>query len=309
MADDEMGATHRPHSYNTNSVLNNWGLRNIEDTAEAKPAGALRVYCSGGSTTYCYNLPTEDAWPSLLQKKLRALPGHGHDEVLNAGQICFGVAHEFALARRLVPRLKPDVAILYTGINEGLIADVLAGVDQQDFDALLANKQWGVCAKGLDQARFWKRHSVLVRLWDYQVKKYFEGQGTATYRATEPPPGATSRPAFHPYVMANLEHTLRAYIAFLREQGCRPIVVRFGDSGADDWYLEHGVRAWRERAVAVARAEGVAVCDILAVVAKDQRRAALFIDSGVHVTHEGAALVADELLKTVLEVARTPATR
>lgn len=48
--DLELGATHRPNSYNSNSSINNWGLRNPDDTPEAKPLGSTRIYCSGGST-------------------------------------------------------------------------------------------------------------------------------------------------------------------------------------------------------------------------------------------------------------------
>src|SRR5437016_4570358 len=63
MADMELGATHCPNSYNTNAVINNWGLRNSENTSEDKPQGVTRIYCSGGSTTFCYNLNQEDTWP------------------------------------------------------------------------------------------------------------------------------------------------------------------------------------------------------------------------------------------------------
>jgi hypothetical protein len=31
MADPDLGATHRPSSYNMNSVINNLGFRNVED--------------------------------------------------------------------------------------------------------------------------------------------------------------------------------------------------------------------------------------------------------------------------------------
>jgi hypothetical protein len=102
------------------------------------------------------------------------VPGHEHDEVLNAGQICFSIAHEYALAKRLIPQLKPDVVILFTGFNELLAAQVIENQDHGNLDQLLAEQRWGVCAQHLDQARFWKRNSVLVRLWDYKVKKLFE---------------------------------------------------------------------------------------------------------------------------------------
>jgi lysophospholipase L1-like esterase len=299
-ADEELGATHRPHSYNSNTVLNNLGLRNREDTVATKPAGALRFYCSGGSTTYCYNLPADESWPQVFQDKLRRLPGHAADEVLNAGQICFSTAHEFILARRLVPHLKPDYVILFPGVNEGLNAERLAQKDGVDLDELLTQQRWGVASKSFGQANFWLRHSVLARFWDYKIKTRFEQQAVAEYRRPEPPNTNPPPEALHPWVLANLERTLRDYLGFLRDQGCKVIVIRFGDNDMESWYLRQGIRVWRDRAVEVARECGANLCDVASVVDRHPERESLFIESGVHVTASGAELVAEELRKTVL---------
>jgi hypothetical protein len=294
MADDELGATHRPHSYNSNSVINNWGLRNTEDITEKKPAGALRVYCSGGSTTFCYNLDTDDSWPSLLQRDLRRLPGHERDEVLNAGQICFSVAQEYCLARRLIPRLKPDVVIVFSGINELLAAQIIAYQDGLDLDRLLGEERWGVCAKHLDQARFWKRNSVLMRLWDYRVKKLFEKQATASFEEATAP-----AEIIHPWVVANFEHTLHDYLAFLQDQGCKVVVLRYGDNGKDSWHLKSCIRVLRDRAVEIGREEGVTICDLVPRVDSHPRRRDLYTHTGIHVSREGAELYAAELCKVL----------
>jgi hypothetical protein len=295
MADDELGATHRPNSYNTNSVINNFGLRSSEDIAEQKPDGVKRIYCSGGSTTFCYNLNTDQSWPSLLQQKLRGVKGHERDEVLNAGQITFSVAQEFVLAKRLIPRLKPDIVIIFTGINELLAANIIAYQDGKNLDELLAQERWGVCPNNPDQARFLKRESVLVRLLDYKVKKWFESRATSSYRTTEMP-----EKAVHPWVNANFEHTLRDYLRYLHEQGCKTIVFRFGDNGKEDWYLRQCIRVLRDRAVDIGREERAVVSDIVPIVDSHPRRHDLFLNTGVHVTREGAELYADFLLKEVL---------
>jgi hypothetical protein len=295
MADDELGATHRPNSYNTNSVINNFGLRSSEDNAEEKPKGITRVYCSGGSTTFCYNLDTDQSWPSRLQKKLRGIKGHELDEVLNAGQITFGVAQEFALAKRLIPRLKPDIVIIFTAINELLAANIIAYQDGKNLDELLSQQRWGVCPTHPDQSRFLKRESVLVRLLDYKIKKLFESRATSAYRTTEMPEGAV-----HPWVAANFEHTLRDYLRYLRAQGCKVIVFRFGDNGKEDWYLRQCIRVLRDRAVDIGREEKAAVSDIVPDVDQHPRRHDLFLNTGVHVTRQGAELYADFLLKEVL---------
>jgi lysophospholipase L1-like esterase len=294
MADKELGATHRPNSYNSNSVINNWGFRNVEDIQEMKPHGAMRIYCSGGSTTFCYNLSTEEAWPVLLQKKLRQVKNHERDEVLNAGQICFAVGHEYALARRLIPRLKPDVVIIYTGINEVLAEDILIHGDGANLDQLLAEQRWGVFPRELDQARFLKRHSVLVRMWDYRLKNWLEPVAVARYRQTVAPPAS-----IHPWVIKNFEHTLRSYLTFLKEKGCRAVIVRWSDNGVDNWHLEVA-REFRDRAVGIGREFSADIADMVSIVESDQKRERLFIASGVHVTKEGAEVVSDALMKMLL---------
>ncbi len=299
-ADSELGATHAPHRYNSNTILNNWGFRNREDVAATKPAGAMRVYCSGGSTTFCYNLPTDESWPSVLQSKLRATPEHGHDEVLNAGQICWSLCHEYVLAKRLLPQLKPDFVILFTGVNEGMSAEQFARKDPAVLDRMMAEQRWGEVAKDLDQARFLKRHSTLFRLWDYRIKSWFAPALTAEYREPEVKERPVSHPAMHPYVMANLEHTLRAYLKLIREQGAIPVILRYGDNGTDAWYLRYGTRAWRERVVEIGRAEGVTICDAAAVFEQHPKRVECFIESGIHVTALGADVLAEELKKTLL---------
>lgn len=298
-ADPELGATHRPNSYNSNSVINNWGFRNRDDISAQKPAGATRIYCSGGSTTFCYNLGVDEAWPSVLQSKLRALPGHANDEVLNAGQIGWSICHEFALAKRLLPVLKPDYVVLFTGVNEGMSANQFGEKNPQLLDQFLAEQKWGVVAAELDQARFWKRHSLLVRFWDYRIKSWIERSATAQYRSAENSESQQSSFPGHPYVMSNLEHTLRSYIAFIREQNAEPIVLRFGDNGSDGWYLRDHIRTWRECAVRVGREEGVTICDVASTLESHPRRQECFLDTGVHVTALGAEVVADTLLATL----------
>ncbi len=306
--DPELGATHRRNAYNSNTLLNNWGLRNREDFPQTKPAGATRIYCSGGSTTFCYNLDTDNAWPTLLQNKLRQQPGHAKDEVMNAGQICFALSHDFALGRRLIPVLRPDYVVLFAGVNEGQSAEQFTRQDPGMLDRLLKEQRWGVAPTNLGQAGFWIRHSALVRLWDYRLKKLFEKQATAEYREPVLNERPVQHPTQHPYVMANLDKTLRAYLKFIREQGATPIILRFGDNGDPNWYLTYGVREWRERVVEIGREEGAVICDAAAFFEKHPRRKDCFIASGVHVTALGADLLAEELKKTILSLrAATPA--
>ena len=290
MSDPELGATQRPSSYNKNSSINNWGFRNVDDISAGKPAGSTRVYCSGGSTTFCYNLPTEQAWPTRLQDTLRGRPGHDKDEVINAGQICFPVASELTLARRMIPQLKPDVVVIFTAVNEQLGAGVISGADGKNFDELLRAQQWGVVPQHLDQARFLKRESLFVRWLDLKFKERYEARLTQDFRAEDAKP----KPA-HPWVLANFEHTLRDYIDFLRKNGVsRVIVVRWGDNGTNSWFMQES-RGIRDRGVQIAREMGAEVFDFSVVAEAHPRRKELFIESGIHLTREGADLFAEKL--------------
>src|SRR5205823_3734018 len=70
--DPVLGAVHAANAYNSNSETNSLGFRNKEDVFEPKPPGSLRIIAYGGSTTFCYNLLTEEAWSLQLQDVLRA---------------------------------------------------------------------------------------------------------------------------------------------------------------------------------------------------------------------------------------------
>ena len=280
VADPELGATHRANAYNTKGQFNNFGLRGAEDVRAGRLESGLRIYCSGASTTFCYNLSDADAWPSVLQGELRKLSGHDRDEVLNAGQISFAVAHEYILARRLVPALRPDVALVWTGLNEMSSTELLQK-EGKNVDDLLAGGVWGVAAKTLDQARFLKRTSVLVRLWDYEVKKRIELARKSAVAPSAPPTGESVAPAralesIHPWVAFNFEKTLGEYLGYLKQQSVVPILVRFPDAGNQDGFSTKE-REFRERAVRLANASHVLVCDLAGVAEARPDRKDLFI--------------------------------
>lgn len=285
--DAELGATHRPNSYNTNAQLNDWGFRNTENVFEPKPMPSWRIYCSGGSTTFCYNLADEETWPAQLQGLLRQRPGHQRDQVLNGGQIAQALSHEFILAKRFVPKLRPDVVLIHTGINEH-INGALLRESGESLEELQEQQRFGVAARNLGQAGFLMRNSVLVRLAQYKMRGWFGAE----------PPAEVGPP--HPYLVENFQVVLGRYLDFLAAQGSRPIILRFGDSGDPANPMLEVHRIFRELAVKIARDRKVEVCDLAARFDNHPRRRELFIASGVHVTAEGAGLMAKEILATLL---------
>jgi lysophospholipase L1-like esterase len=274
--------------------MNNWGFRNLGDVPEEKPQGATRIYCSGGSTTFCYNLPTAQAWPTLLQNDLRAMPGHERDEVFNNGFISGGCSAEFILAKRVIPKLKPDIVIIHTGVNEALAGYALENQGTR-LDNLLKDRKFGVAPKHL-AAGFLERNSVLYKAVMTKAQKWGEARATRQFRDAK----AAVKSEIHPWVAANFDHVLREYIAYLRSHGCRVIMVRFPDSGADYPYVKEILLPLREQAMAVARDENVEICDPTPVFEKAPNRLALFSESGVHVSEPGAQMLAEALKEQIL---------
>lgn len=85
---------------------------------DPKPADVLRILCLGGSTTFSTGCKADSlSYPAQLQAMLHArFPGQRF-EVLNAGVPGFRSAESYHNLRRLAG-LKPDLVLVYHGINE-----------------------------------------------------------------------------------------------------------------------------------------------------------------------------------------------
>jgi lysophospholipase L1-like esterase len=292
--DRELGAIHAPNAYNTNAQTNNFGFRNSEDVIEPKPANALRIIAYGGSTTYCYNLPNDMTWPAQLARILRA-QRNPSDQVLNAGAIMWSMGHEFARAKRDLPKFKPDIVIIYSGVNEEANADALraAGVD---IGRALQEGRTGLFTRDLDQARWLKRNSVIVRYLEYVSLPWLRGAG-----GHEVPVVHEASPrGFDLEVSRNFNATLRDFIALTRAHGARPIYVVLGglpENGSNQRLLQYS-----RQGAEVARELDVTVIDAQEIVEshKGDRRA-LFADSGVHWSQTGAGLLAAFIFERALK--------
>jgi lysophospholipase L1-like esterase len=300
IADPELGATHRPHGYNTHTSLNAYGLRNQEEVFDPKPPGSLRILCLGGSTTYGYNLADGETYTERLEARLRRRPGWERSQVLNAGRITYSAAQNLILARRLVPALKPDYVLLYEGVNE-LFNEWMLLADGRNLDPM--GDTYGVIGKSYDYNRWLLRNSLLMRFIDYVVKnQMMAGHGEAEGSAPKPP-STTSRPSstapepIHPWLVRNYDHLLRQMIGDLRSQGTTPIVFRYPSvrSSAQRFFSDMSAR--------VAAEEGVTVCDLASrFEAFGTHEADYFIDTGVHVTPQGAEILAEEVEKTIVSL-------
>jgi len=151
-----------PRSYNTGGqVINAQRFQRLDDTPDRPPADRLRVITYGGSTTICYNFPTPLCWPSQLEAHAKDKPAKL--EVLNAGDVNWSVHHALVRSREDLPRFKPDIVILYEGINEETNYELLRQ-EGVDVDAKVAAGEFGLFTVSLPQCNPINRHSILYKL-------------------------------------------------------------------------------------------------------------------------------------------------
>lgn len=296
--DAELGAIHAPNAYNSNAETNNLGFRNKEDTIEPRPAGALRIVAYGGSTTFCYNLSTDLAWPIRLQQLLRARR-HSADQVLNGGAIMWSISHELARARRDLPKLKPDFVIIYSGVNEEANAHYLQA-QGVDLEQALNDGKSGLFARGLDQERWLKRNSVAVRYWDYVAAGWLRNHVQVGRSPDANPVQSPSLRTFDPIVSRHFDATLREFIHLIRANGAKPIYVIVG--GLPERDNNRRLLRYSRQGAEVARALDVPVLDSNEVIASySGQRGELFAESGVHWSETGAELLASFIFKQAFE--------
>ena len=261
--DEEFGAIHAANAYNSNSETNSLGFR--------------------------YNLETDRAWPLQLQERLRSRTKQ-QSQVMNAGAIMWSIGQEVARARHDLPRLKPDVVIIYSGINEEANEQLLRA-EGISLERALQEGKHGLFSRHLDQGRWLKRNSTIVRLLEYTgiAEKIFGGGPTDTHAPAATP---VADPGINPVVAENFDRTLREFIELIRKNGAKPIYVIVG--GLSEVGHNTQLLRYSRQGAEVARQMGVPVIDSNEVVAAYKgNKHDLFSDSGVHLSDLGAGLLAD----------------
>ena len=102
--------------------INADGCNDREHVAD-KPKDTLRIAVLGDSFTGNYNLPREQSWWSVMERKLNECPALAprKAEVLAFGTGGFGTAQELILMRKKVWKYSPDVVLLqFFGGNDPL---------------------------------------------------------------------------------------------------------------------------------------------------------------------------------------------
>ncbi len=97
-------------------TLNKFGFRSPRLEGVAKPAGVVRVFCVGGSTTECLYLDDQDAWPEVLYGLLPTRVS-GLD-VINVGRSGDNTRHHLSLLVHRILPFEPDIVIFLIGGND-----------------------------------------------------------------------------------------------------------------------------------------------------------------------------------------------
>lgn len=288
--DKDLAAAHNENSYNSNTYLNDFGFRNREDVFEPKPPGSLRAIAYGGSTTYCYNLLNDEAWPLRLQQVLRKeRKGGEKDQVLNGGVILWSLGQLAVKIRRDVPRLRPDYVLLYSGVNEFSNAAMMEAEGRSLKESVL-NKKYGEFARNLDQNSWLVRNSILFKaLRNYAVNPLREVRQSLWMKEAR-----WSWPAEpEPNSLTNYLEVLHGLLDFLKANQVKVVFIEELYSGEEEKnrlltsYSREGAKWAGEWGAKVVSAES------FRGYSGDRNR--LFSESGVHLTEEGARLFAESL--------------
>lgn len=298
--DEDLGAVPRESAYNTNTQTNNYAFRNSEDVFEPKPSGSYRILTYGGSTTFCYNLTEQEAWPHQLELLLRK-NHHPQDQVMNGGVITWSLGHAYHKAKRDIPELRPDYVLIYSGLNE-YTNDFFLKLQNRPLKDLLAKGEHGAVATNLDQCSWAKRNLVLTRIIEYVVAPLLEQQASKVRqevgeeKVQENQDVLKSEP--DEYILKNYLLVLEDFFDLVESNGGKPIFIieTHGRNNKANVYYT----SFSRYGALLARERGIAVVDADEVVKQYPGEPMdLFISSGAHFTAPGAQLMSEYVFQQV----------
>lgn len=286
-----LGGILKPLGYNTaGKVTNGQAFQRRQEASPNPPADRARVIAYGGSTVFAYNLPTDLDWPQLVETKAAAA---GRKlEVLNAGDINWTIHHALERSRSDIPAFKPDIVIIYEGVNEERNYQMLveSGVDLK---AMMDNGQYTAFSRFFPQAGWLYRNSILFKFFDQIVAPAIHNAlqiGTAVIQA--------NHDRTDPDVVRFFKGAVVTAVEEWRASGARVIYVTQAH-GLNTPYAKRLTSYSREGAE-TARQHGALVLDAQEVVTAYRGDPMdLFISSGVHWSEKGSHLVAQYVFEQV----------
>lgn len=292
-----------------NFTLDNLGFRG-DSLAMPKPAGELRVFVVGGSTTECIFLDDAESLTARLQAYLRqAMPGVDV-RVYGAGKSGDRSWDHVAMVGHRIAHLQPDVVVVFAGIN-----DVMAGVAGRDY-LLRAEQQpleRGVVLKvALSELQLGRLvHAALARPTAAEVGLESAYRRSVRFASRLPQRPLPRRPDPAPYA-----ENLASLVGMARAQGARMVLMTQAttwnttDPRSRAWHwmqdvhgrypeadLDATMRRYNDAMRAVGAAQGVPVFDLARLLPKS----ADYIYDDVHFNVRGADTAARLLATFMVE--------
>jgi lysophospholipase L1-like esterase len=118
-----LGIDTLPRTFSTDNL----GFRG-DSLGTPKPAGEVRVFMVGGSTTECVFLDDREAVTRRLQDRLRAAYPGLDVRVYGAGKSGDRSWDHVAMVSQRIAHLQPDVIVVFAGVN-----DLFAGANGRDY--------------------------------------------------------------------------------------------------------------------------------------------------------------------------------
>jgi len=126
------------------------------ELAATKPAGELRIVVLGDSYTVGGQLPYEQTFPAVLEKRLHDA-GYARVRVINAGVGGYTTFNESGLLRERLASLQPDLVVVAAFLGNDVSENVLAtAAGYRDAPEHPKGVTWGLTAAQLvDQSGAW----------------------------------------------------------------------------------------------------------------------------------------------------------
>lgn len=233
-------------AFGKTATLSSAGYRSPDRPLE-KPAGVVRIVCSGGSTTFDILAPDNaGTWPSRLEAELQG--ERPEVEVFNAGFPGWtSLENLISLAIRDVD-LSPDLVVLYQGIND------LQPAAHRPYDPQYehGHAELAVRALGFELAPpKWYERSLLVE----KGRDLFYGPDNPWRMLQAPSPTGEPLPAVPAAAVATFERNVRSFVAVAEAHGAsvvlatQPVRVRAHAEGQDLEYLARWIEGLDPQAV------------------------------------------------------------
>ncbi|MFH1998982.1 MAG: SGNH/GDSL hydrolase family protein [Planctomycetota bacterium] len=291
---------------------NLFGLRGPEIAYE-KPAGAYRIVCLGGSSTYGNSPSCDEAtWPARLEHRLREAYPDKTIEVINGGAPGWSTFESTVnLAFRMVD-FAPDLVIVYHSIN-----DMRCALYKEPRpDNTHWRQPWPTFRPSPLEPILEK--SICYLVWRKYCTRYLEDRSDINFNAiVDPPPGntdwyASDAAKISPVGFKSFRRNLVSIAAIARAHGAK---VMFGTQALDEQDITspksganqiHAMHLMSRILKEVASEQKIMLVDAEKTLedearkqAGDPGKAAIFTWE-VHLTDEGADLLAKTFAERIL---------